>query len=79
VTTEQSEPVEISTRIRPGEWTEESLAETVAGYRRKLLEMGAAPSEIDVVTDRDHGGGVSVVATWTKAWHLETPGSGSDA
>ena len=33
--------------------------------------MGAAASEIDVVTDRDDGGGVSVVATWIKAAEAE--------
>jgi hypothetical protein len=63
----QPEPVEISTRMRPGEWTEDSLSELVATYRRQLLEMGAAPGDIAIVTDRDEGGGVSVVATWTKA------------
>ncbi|MCU1540246.1 MAG: hypothetical protein JWM01_1193 [Arthrobacter sp.] len=63
----QPEPVEISTRMRPGEWTEDSLSELVANYRQELLGMGAAPGEIDIVTDRDEGGGVSVVATWTKA------------
>ena len=63
----QPEPVEISTRIRPGEWTEASLSQLVAAYRKDLLGMGAAPGEIDVVTDRDEHGGVSVVATWRKA------------
>jgi hypothetical protein len=62
----QPEPVEISTRIRPGEWTEESLPALVAGYREQLLSMGASDSEIDVVIDRDDGGGVSVVASWLK-------------
>jgi hypothetical protein len=63
----QPEPVEISTRMRPGEWTEESLSDLVAKYRQDLLAMGAAPDEIDVVTDRDEHGGVSVVASWKKA------------
>lgn len=62
----QPEPVEISTRIRPGEWTEESLAALEASYREQLLRMGAAANEIDVVIDRDDGGGVSVVASWLK-------------
>ena len=62
----QPEPVEISTRMRPGEWTEESLPAVVAAYRDQLLGMGAADSEIDVVIDRDDGGGVSVVASWLK-------------
>ncbi|MCU1520851.1 MAG: hypothetical protein JWN19_1236, partial [Arthrobacter sp.] len=38
----QPEPVEISTRMRPGEWTEDSLSELVANYRQELLGMGAA-------------------------------------
>ncbi|MEC5181793.1 hypothetical protein [Arthrobacter sp. CG_A4] len=63
----QPEPVEISTRMRPGEWTEDSLAALVVSYRDKLLRMGAAASAIEVVTERDGGGGVSVVATWIKA------------
>jgi hypothetical protein len=63
----QPEPVEISTRMRAGEWTEASLSELVATYTQKLQGMGAGPGEIDVVTDRDEGGGVSVVATWKKA------------
>lgn len=62
----QPEPVEISTRIRPGEWTEESLVALEASYREQLLGMGAAANEIDVVIDRDDGGGVSVVASWLK-------------
>lgn len=63
----QPEPVEISTRLRPGEWTEASLSELVETYRHQLLAMGAVHSEIDITTDRDEGGGVSVVAVWTKA------------
>jgi hypothetical protein len=63
----QPEPVEISTRMRPGEWTEESLAALVASYRDELLTMGAPASDIEVVTDHDESGGVSVVATWIKA------------
>jgi hypothetical protein len=66
VTLYQPEPVEISTRMRPGEWTEESLAALVASYREELLRMGAPAAEIDIVTDRDDSGGVKVVATWIK-------------
>src|SRR3954466_13156302 len=62
----QPEPVEISTRMRPGEWTEESLKTLVASYRDQLSHMGAAASEIDVAIDRDDGGGVSVVASGAK-------------
>ena len=62
----QPEPVEISTRMRPGEWTDESLGTLVASYREELLRMGAAAAEIDVAIDRDDSGGVSVVASWRK-------------
>lgn len=70
----QPEPVEISTRMRPGEWTEESLVTMVDSYREELLRMGAAASEIDIVTDRDQNGGVSVVASWVKP---ADPGEGA--
>ncbi len=70
----QPEPVEISTRMRPGEWTEDSLAEIVATYREELRNMGASDPDIDVVTDRDPHGGVSVVATWLKS---ATPDEGA--
>ena len=70
----QPEPVEISTRIRDGEWTEESLEALVAGYRAQLLEMGAAASEIEIVSEKDDHGGVSVVATWIKSPLADEPG-----
>ncbi|MCU1548218.1 MAG: hypothetical protein JWO29_1169 [Arthrobacter sp.] len=76
----QPEPVEISTRMRPGEWTEESLAALVASYRDELLGMGASASEIEIVTDRDGSGGVNVAATWIKkatATGETTPGNGA--
>ncbi len=67
VTLYQPEPVEISTRMRPGEWTEESLNALVGSYREKLLDMGASASEIEIETERDEDGGVSVVVTWIKS------------
>ena len=63
----QPEPVEISTRMRPGEWSEESLSALVAKYREDLLGMGATASEIEIETERDTHGGVRVVATWLKS------------
>jgi len=63
----QPEPVEISTRMRPGEWNEESLNALVAKYREDLLGMGATASEIEIETERDEHGGVNVVATWLKS------------
>ncbi|MEZ2389525.1 hypothetical protein AB6813_08230 [bacterium RCC_150] len=69
----QPEPVEISTRMRPGEWTEASLEDLVASYRDRLVGMGALASEIDIVTDVDDDGGVSVVATWLKSSVADEP------
>lgn len=76
----QPEPVEISTRIRPGEWTEESLTALTSAYREELMAMGASASEIEIVTDRDQNGGVSVVATWVRPANPEegeVPGEGA--
>ncbi len=76
----QPEPVEISTRMRPGEWTEENLTEIVAAYREELMSMGAPASAIDISTERDDHGGVSIVATWIKAATTDEgviPGSGT--
>lgn len=77
----QPEPVEISIRVRPGEWTEDTLPSLVASFRDQLLRMGAPPEEVTVATDRDDRGGVSIVATWNRpagenteaARDLETP------
>lgn len=62
----QPEPVEISTRMRPGEWTEASLEELVNTYRTRIVEMGASVS--DVVTDiqRNDDGSVRVAVSWDK-------------
>jgi hypothetical protein len=62
----QPEPVEISTRMRPGEWTEASLEELVSTYRQRIVEMGA--SVTDVVTDIERGddGSVRVAVSWDK-------------
>jgi hypothetical protein len=62
----QPEPVEISTRMRPGEWTEDSLEELVNSYRQRIVEMGA--SITDVVTDVERGddGSVRVAVSWAK-------------
>jgi hypothetical protein len=62
----QPEPVEISTRMRPGEWTEASLEELVNNYRQRIVEMGA--NATDVVTDVERGddGSVRVAVSWDK-------------
>jgi len=62
----QPEPVEISTRIRPGEWTEESLTELVASYRTRITEMGAVPADVGTNVQRNGDGSVHVLVTWNK-------------
>jgi hypothetical protein len=62
----QPEPVEISTRMRPGEWTEDSLAELVDTYRRRVEEMGAPAAEVATDIERNDDGSVKVVVSWTK-------------
>jgi len=62
----QPEPVEISTRMRPGEWTEESLAELVGTYRTRVQEMGAPAAEVATDIERNDDGSVKVVVSWTK-------------
>ena len=60
----QPEPVEISTRMRPGEWTESSLEELVTTYRAKILAMGAGVSEVVTEVERNDDGSVKVAVSW---------------
>ncbi|WP_267276284.1 hypothetical protein [Arthrobacter sp. CDRTa11] len=62
----QPEPVEISTRIRPGEWTESSLEELVTTYRAKILAMGARVSDVVTDVERNDDGSVKVAVSWAK-------------
>ena len=62
----QPEPVEISTRMRPGEWTESSLEELVTTYRAKILAMGASVSEVVTDVERNDDGSVEVAVSWAK-------------
>ena len=62
----QPEPVEISTRIRPGEWTEQSLTELLESYRTKIMDMGAAASEVVEEVERSDDGSVKVSVAWVK-------------
>jgi hypothetical protein len=63
----QPEPVEISTRMRPGEWTETSLEEVVTLYRARLMEMGAGATEVVTEVERDDDGSVQVDVSWIKS------------
>lgn len=62
----QPEPVEISTRMRPGEWTEASLEELVNSYRTRIVEMGASASDIVTDVERNDDGSVKVAVSWVK-------------
>lgn len=62
----QPEPVEISTRMRPGEWTEASLEELVTTYRAKILAMGASVPEVVTDIERNDDGSVVVAVSWAK-------------
>jgi hypothetical protein len=62
----QPEPVEISTRMRPGEWTDATLAELVASYRAKIMDMGASASEVVEEIEKNDDGSVTVNVSWVK-------------
>jgi hypothetical protein len=62
----QPEPVEISTRMRPGEWTEESLELLVESYRERIVEMGASAADVVTDIDRSDDGSVRVAVSWDK-------------
>ncbi|WP_286179738.1 hypothetical protein [Arthrobacter sp. ISL-95] len=60
------EPVEISTRMRPGEWTEESLLEHVEDYKQQIRGMGAKESQIVVNVERTEAGAARVLVSWDR-------------
>jgi hypothetical protein len=62
----QPEPVEISTRMRPGEWTEASLEELLTTYRAKILAMGATAYEVVSEVERNDDGSVKIAVSWAK-------------
>lgn len=64
---DSAEPVEISTRMRPGEWTAESLEELTASYQQKLREMGAPEDEIVTAVQTPEDGSAHVHVSWRHA------------
>jgi hypothetical protein len=60
----QPEPVEISTRMRPGEWTEETLEALVVSYQQRIVEMGASITDVVTDIDRSDDGSVRVAVSW---------------
>ncbi|MGO4145107.1 hypothetical protein AB4Y77_08490 [Paenarthrobacter sp. YAF11_1] len=63
----REEPVEISTRMRPGEWTEESLQEHLEDYRQQIRDMGAMESQIVTNVERTEEGAARVVVSWDRS------------
>jgi hypothetical protein len=62
----QAEPVEISTRMRPSEWSAESLLALVSSYQHKLREMGAPENEIVTDIQKPDDGSASVRVSWKR-------------
>ncbi|WP_364309043.1 hypothetical protein [Paenarthrobacter nitroguajacolicus] len=60
------EPVEISTRMRPGEWTEESLLEHIEDYKQQIRDMGARETQIVTNVERTEEGAARVVVSWDR-------------
>lgn len=75
----QPEPVEISTRMRPGEWTESSLEELVTTYRARILAMGAAVPEVVTEVVRNDDGSVAVSVAWNRGDYADEPTAGNPA
>ncbi|MFJ6455589.1 hypothetical protein [Paenarthrobacter sp. NPDC091669] len=63
----REEPVEISTRMRPGEWTEESLQAHLEDYRQQIRDMGAKESQIVTNVERTEEGAARVVVSWDRS------------
>ncbi|MCA4135021.1 hypothetical protein [Arthrobacter sp. M4] len=70
----QPDPVEISTRMRPGEWTEESLQDLVSLYELKIMEMGAPKEAVLTEVVRGDDGSVSVRVSWAEPGEAGSPG-----
>lgn len=62
----ESEPVEISTVLGPGEWTEETLPQVVESYRDRLIDMGAGPDTLLTSIDRADNGSITVNVSWDR-------------
>ena len=67
MTESTNEPVEISTRMRPGEWTPESLEQLVGSYQQKIRDMGAPTEEIETNVKTPEDGSAHVHVSWRHA------------
>ena len=61
-----NQPVEISTKMQEGEWTEESLKALVGSYQGKLREMGAPEEQIHTAVETLDDGSVNVRVSWQR-------------
>ncbi|GAA5229776.1 hypothetical protein [Arthrobacter cryoconiti] len=59
-----NEPVEISTKMLPGEWTEESMNELVGSYQQKIRDMGAPEDQINTSVETLDDGSANVRVSW---------------
>lgn len=66
MTDSTNEPVEISTRMRPGEWTQQTLTDLLAAYQQKIREMGAPEDQIETSVDTPKDGSVEVKVSWRR-------------
>lgn len=62
----ESEPVEISTVLGPGEWTEETLPQRIQFYRDRLIDMGAGADILVTSLDRGGNGSIKVSVSWDR-------------
>lgn len=76
------EPVEISTRMRPGEWTAESLDALTLSYQQKLRDMGAAVDDIETAVQTPDDGSAHVHVSWLRegvhTFQATGPSTGQD-
>lgn len=61
-----NQPVEISTKMQEGEWTEESMKALVGSYQEKLREMGAPEEQIQTTVDTLDDGSANVHVSWQR-------------
>ncbi|WP_211320853.1 hypothetical protein [Arthrobacter livingstonensis] len=72
MTASNAEPVEISTRLRPGEWTQQSLEEVTGSYQDKLRVMGSPEAEITTEVSRPNDGSAGVRFSWERGGAFTT-------
>lgn len=64
MTENHNERVEISTRMRPGEWSPESLVVLVRSYQEKIYAMGASEGQVMTSIKTPDDGSALVHVSW---------------